>query len=75
MLFLLPCPGPGCGAPAEVLDRAVLESTDGPVEHVKLQCLARHIFLVPVPVPVPVPPTAAAAGSEDSLTGPGRTYG
>jgi hypothetical protein len=61
-----------------VLDRAALESTDGPVEHVKVQCLARHVFLmpVPVPVPVPVPPTAAAAaGSEDSLTGPGRTPG
>jgi hypothetical protein len=62
-----------------VLDRAVLESTDGPVEHVKVQCLARHIFLMPMPMPmppVPMPPAAAAAaGSEDSLTGPGSTHG
>jgi hypothetical protein len=72
MLFLLQCPDPGCGVPAEVLDRAVLESTDGPVEHVKVQCLARHIFLMPMPMP---PAAAAAAGSEESLTGPGRTYG
>ena len=69
MLFLLPCPEPDCGVPAEVLYRTVLCSTDGPVEHVKVQCLARHIFLLPTPAP------AVAGGSAESLTRPGRTYG
>jgi len=36
---------PQCGTPAEVTDRFVLESTDGPIEHVRVQCLARHWFL------------------------------
>jgi hypothetical protein len=38
---------PECGAPAEVTNRSALESTDGPVEHVKLQCVRRHWFLMP----------------------------
>jgi hypothetical protein len=76
MLFLLPCPDPGCGAPAEVLYRTVLASTDGPVEHVKVQCLVRHIFLMPAPAHAPAPaPAAGAAGPGESLTGGGRTYG
>lgn len=41
---------PECGAPAEVQDRTVLESTDGPMEHYKLLCLGspRHAFNMPV---------------------------
>ena len=39
---------PECGAIAEVLWRDVLDSTDGPVEHAKIQCLERHLFLLPV---------------------------
>ncbi|CAN7448101.1 hypothetical protein LJR027_002787 [Terrabacter sp. LjRoot27] len=38
---------PECGALAEVTERAVLESTDGPVEHARVQCVARHWFLLP----------------------------
>jgi hypothetical protein len=38
---------PECGAPAEVTERAVLESTDGPVEHARVVCLVRHWFLLP----------------------------
>jgi hypothetical protein len=38
---------PECGAPAEITRRSALESTDGPVEHVKLQCVRRHWFLMP----------------------------
>lgn len=38
---------PVCGGPAEVQWRAVLDSTDGPVEHVKIACAARHRFLLP----------------------------
>lgn len=35
---------PECGLPAEVLDRYVLESTDGPIEHVKIKCVQGHWF-------------------------------
>jgi hypothetical protein len=38
---------PECGLPAEVLDRFVLESTHGPVEHVKTHCAARHHLTFP----------------------------
>lgn len=37
---------PECGAPAEVTDRSALESTGGPVEHVKIVCVRRHWFLM-----------------------------
>jgi hypothetical protein len=37
---------PECGAPAEVTDRFALESTDGPIEHLRLQCAGRHWFLM-----------------------------
>ena len=36
---------PECGAPAEVTDRFVLESTDGPIEHVRVRCAGMHWFL------------------------------
>lgn len=39
---------PECGAPARVEWRAVLESTDGPIEHAKVSCDQRHWFLLPV---------------------------
>jgi hypothetical protein len=45
-LDLVGCPE--CCGPAEVIDRFVLPSTDGPVEHVKLHCVRRHRFTVPV---------------------------
>jgi hypothetical protein len=38
---------PDCGALAEVVWRAALESTDGPVEHAKVNCVAGHWFLLP----------------------------
>jgi hypothetical protein len=41
---IISCPEPGCSAPAEVLDRLVLESTSGPVAHVKARCLNGHGF-------------------------------
>jgi len=68
--------GPDCGAPAEVIDRFVLESTDGPIEHVKVRCAALHWFLTstesmarhraaaaPAPArgPIPVPVRRRAA--------------
>ena len=39
---------PDCGAAAHVEWRAVLESTDGPIEHAKVRCEQRHWFLLPV---------------------------
>lgn len=39
---------PECGALAEIQWRAVMDGTDGPVEHAKVLCAARHWFLLPV---------------------------
>ena len=41
---------PECGQVAEVQWRAVMESTDGPVEHCKVLCLGRHSLLLPTAV-------------------------
>ena len=41
---LIACPEIGCGVPAGVVDRFVLASTGGPVEHVKTWCLDGHGF-------------------------------
>jgi hypothetical protein len=38
---------PECGAPSEVLGRAVHGSSAGRVEHLKIRCLFRHWFLLP----------------------------
>jgi len=46
MLDMTACPE--CGEVAEVQWRAVLESTDGPVDHAKILCVRRHWFLLPV---------------------------
>ena len=37
---------PACAAPAEVIERYVLESTDGPIEHATVLCTDRHRFTV-----------------------------
>jgi hypothetical protein len=37
---------PECGLIAEVLDRFVLEGTQGPVEHARIRCIAGHWFLL-----------------------------
>jgi hypothetical protein len=39
---IVECPEPGCQVAAEVVSRWVWPSTDGPVEHVKLYCVAGH---------------------------------
>jgi hypothetical protein len=33
---------PQCGAPAWITERFWLDSTDGPVEHLKTGCLSKH---------------------------------
>jgi hypothetical protein len=37
---------PACAAPAEVVERFVLDSTDGPIEHATVRCADRHRFTV-----------------------------
>jgi hypothetical protein len=39
---------PACGLPAEITDRFTLDGAPGPVEHVKLVCVTRHWFTIPV---------------------------
>jgi hypothetical protein len=41
-LDLISCPS--CAAPAEVVDRYVLNSTDGPLEHATVVCVRRHRY-------------------------------
>ncbi len=45
MLILISCPE--CARPAEVTDRFVLASTDGPVSHLGLRCATGHLFRMP----------------------------
>ena len=42
MHTLVPCPE--CGVTAEIEDRFFLPSTDGPIEHVVVNCAAGHHF-------------------------------
>ena len=51
-----------CAAPAEVLWRSVLFSTDGPIEHVKVLCVRGHCFFLPVES-LPVVPELPAVPS------------
>jgi hypothetical protein len=39
---------PECGLVAEVVDRDAWPSTDGPVEHAHVRCVAGHRFVLPV---------------------------
>ena len=43
-LDLVGCPA--CAAPAEVVERYVLDSTDGPIEHATVLCSERHRYTV-----------------------------
>lgn len=58
---------PQCGAVAEVRWRAVLDSTDGPVEHAQVVCLHRHWFLLPT--------AALASGTGQARRGGPRPAG
>jgi hypothetical protein len=55
---------PECDGPAEIEHRTVLNSTDGPIEHVKLRCVQRHWSFLPVSyldgVPAAAPRRSAA---------------
>lgn len=54
---------PQCGTVAEISCRIVLPSTDGPIEHLRMQCLDRHWFLMPA---------AALAGAAEAPAAPVR---
>jgi hypothetical protein len=45
-LELVGCPH--CAVPAEISERFVLQSTDGPIEFARVACLARHWLTGPV---------------------------
>ena len=38
------CPDPTCQAPARIIERFWLDSTDGPVEHARTRCRLGHGF-------------------------------
>jgi hypothetical protein len=44
MEHVVNCPQPGCGTSAEIVDRWVWLSTNGPVAHVKTMCVNGHGF-------------------------------
>jgi hypothetical protein len=56
---------PQCDSIAEIVDRDVWPSTDGPVEHVSVRCVRRHRFVMPVV-------SLAAHGSPASMVALGR---
>lgn len=66
---------PSCGQPAEVLWRTQLSSTDGAIEHVKLQCLDRHVLLMPAGGLIPMCSAEADGldGAAQVRDGTGRT--
>ena len=47
VMDLTDCPSDECEFTAEVTDRPVLESTDGPIEHVRTSCPLGHWYLMP----------------------------
>jgi len=51
---------PQCGAPAQITERFRLDSTDGPVEHVKTGCERGHWFTPTVDL-LPFQPATTAA--------------
>jgi hypothetical protein len=46
-MLIAACPDPECGAPAEIVPWAVAASTNGPVPHVRMQCVNKHRYLLP----------------------------
>ena len=41
-MSITPCPG--CGVPAEITERFILASTDGPITHVAVCCVGGHHY-------------------------------
>lgn len=56
---------PTCGLPAEIIDRFTLGGAPGPVEHLKVICVRRHWYTLPLdmfPVSAPVPEPTRTSG-------------
>lgn len=56
---------PTCHLPAEIIERFRLNGVPGPVEHVKVVCVQRHWYTIPVdmlPVSATVSEDASIAG-------------
>jgi hypothetical protein len=64
---------PDCGRLAEVTDRFVLDSTDGPVDHVALSCIGGHHFRMAADR-LPAPVTAGPATRRLAATGLATTW-
>lgn len=62
---LLECPT--CGLPAEITDRFTLGGAPEPVEHVKLVCVCRHWYTLPVDQ---LPTSSVTTETEDELSRP-----
>jgi hypothetical protein len=74
VLDLIACPQ--CGAPAEVVQRFWLPSTDGPVEHLKTTCVSKHWLTPPAEtVHQQWPAVRAPAGCAAKLARPGAAGG
>jgi hypothetical protein len=39
-----------CDAPAEIIHRQVIQSTQGPIVHVRIRCALGHILLCPIAI-------------------------
>jgi hypothetical protein len=70
MLTIVPCPD--CGVPAEITDCCTLPSTDGPVVHVALSCLAGHHFRMAADMLAGRPRIAATGRPPRTAPAPGR---
>ena len=67
-----PAPGvlvdcPTCQLPAEIIDRFMLGGAPEPVEHVKVMCVRRHWYTLPVDMLV-VSETASERASTSGMT-------
>jgi hypothetical protein len=70
---ILDCPV--CAAPAEVEFSSPLDSSDGPVEHVKIRCIAQHWFLLPRDMLKTAAPAPVDRASASRATSPVRWAG
>jgi hypothetical protein len=65
-----------CGAPAEIVERFWLDSTDGPIQHLKTTCLSKHwLTLRAATVHQQRPATRSPADGAAELTGRGAADG
>jgi hypothetical protein len=58
---------PTCGLPAEIADRFRLGGAPEPVEHVKVVCVRRHWYTLPVEM-FPIGPPVSGDASTSGLT-------